>query len=112
MIDLVIRGGSVVTPDGVGLWDVAIEGEHIAAVAVFLASDCQLAIRVRWTSRSRLCRSWSAMRLKASTARPTSSAAGAPGRRPVSTRRDQSPSAKSVRPAVSCPMGWLMRWAM
>ena len=33
MIDLVIRGGSVVTPDGVGVWDVAIEGERIAAVA-------------------------------------------------------------------------------
>jgi dihydropyrimidinase len=33
MIDLVIRGGSVVTPDGVGHWDVAIEGERIAAVA-------------------------------------------------------------------------------
>ena len=25
MIDLVIRGGQVVTPDGVGLWDVAVE---------------------------------------------------------------------------------------
>jgi dihydropyrimidinase len=33
MIDLVIRGGRVVTPDGVGDWDVAIEGERIAAVA-------------------------------------------------------------------------------
>src|SRR5215831_6367612 len=33
MIDLVIRGGQVVTPDGVGLWDVAVEGERIAAVA-------------------------------------------------------------------------------
>ena len=33
MIDLVIRGGQVVTPDGVGLWDVAVEGERIAAIA-------------------------------------------------------------------------------
>jgi dihydropyrimidinase len=32
MIDLVIRGGQVVTPDGVGLWDVAVEGERIAAI--------------------------------------------------------------------------------
>jgi len=33
MIDLVIRGGQVVTPWGVGPWDVAIEGEKIVAVA-------------------------------------------------------------------------------
>ena len=33
MIDLVIRGGQVVTPDGVGLWDVAVEGERVAAIA-------------------------------------------------------------------------------
>ena len=33
MIDFVIRGGQVVTPWGVGDWDVAIEGEKIAAVA-------------------------------------------------------------------------------
>ena len=33
MIDLVIRGGQVVTPNGVGLWDVAVEGERIAAIA-------------------------------------------------------------------------------
>jgi len=33
MIDLVIRGGQVVTPWGVGAWDVAIEGEKIVAVA-------------------------------------------------------------------------------
>jgi dihydropyrimidinase len=33
MLDIVIRGGSVVTPDGVGAWDVGIEGEKIAAIA-------------------------------------------------------------------------------
>src|SRR3989442_1936214 len=32
MLDLVIRGGQVVTPQGVGAWDVGIEGERIAAV--------------------------------------------------------------------------------
>ncbi len=33
MVDIVIRGGQVVTPSGVGNWDVAIQGEQIAAVA-------------------------------------------------------------------------------
>jgi dihydropyrimidinase len=33
-LDLVIRGGRVVTPDGVGEWDVGIAGERIAAVGV------------------------------------------------------------------------------
>ncbi len=33
MLDLIIRGGTVVTPDGVGVWDVGVEGEKIAAVA-------------------------------------------------------------------------------
>lgn len=33
MLDVVIRGGRVVTPDGVGEWDVAIQGEKIVAVA-------------------------------------------------------------------------------
>ena len=33
MIDIIIRGGTVVAPGGVGKWDVAIEGERIAAVA-------------------------------------------------------------------------------
>ena len=33
MIDLVIRGGQVVTPWGVGEWDVAVQGEKIVAVA-------------------------------------------------------------------------------
>jgi len=32
MLDLVIRGGQVVTPQGVGAWDVGIEGERIVAV--------------------------------------------------------------------------------
>ena len=34
MLDLVIRGGQVITPAGVGAWDVGIEGERIAAVAL------------------------------------------------------------------------------
>jgi len=33
MIDLIIKGGQVVTPWGVGGWDVAVEGEKIVAVA-------------------------------------------------------------------------------
>ena len=34
MFDLIIRGGQVVTPWGVGDWDVGIRGEKIAAVAL------------------------------------------------------------------------------
>jgi dihydropyrimidinase len=34
MLDLVIRGGQVVTPAGVGAWDVGIEGERIVALAL------------------------------------------------------------------------------
>ena len=33
MLDIVIRGGQLVTPQGVGEWDVAIQGERIVAVA-------------------------------------------------------------------------------
>ena len=33
MVDLIVRGGQVVTPSGVGRWDVGIEGERIVAVA-------------------------------------------------------------------------------
>jgi dihydropyrimidinase len=33
MFDMVIRGGTVVTPHGLGDWDVAVKGEQIAAVA-------------------------------------------------------------------------------
>ena len=33
MLDIVIRGGRVVTPYGTGIWDVAVQGEQIAAVA-------------------------------------------------------------------------------
>jgi len=33
VLDLVIRGGQVITPQGVGRWDVGIEGEQIAVVA-------------------------------------------------------------------------------
>ena len=32
MLDLMIRGGLAVTPEGAGLWDVAVAGEKIAAV--------------------------------------------------------------------------------
>ena len=33
MLDYVIRGGQVVTPGGVGEWDVGIRGEKIVAIA-------------------------------------------------------------------------------
>ena len=33
MLDLVIRGGEVITPGGVGSWDIGVEGERIVAVA-------------------------------------------------------------------------------
>src|SRR5215470_13197443 len=33
MLDLVIRGGQVVSPAGVGTWDVGVEGERIVVVA-------------------------------------------------------------------------------
>jgi dihydropyrimidinase len=33
MLDLVIRGGQVVTPEGVGVWDVGVEGDRIATIA-------------------------------------------------------------------------------
>ncbi len=33
MLDLIIRGGQVVTPWGVGDWEVAVQGEKIVAVA-------------------------------------------------------------------------------
>ncbi len=33
MLDFVVRGGQVVTPAGVGAWDVGIEGERIVALA-------------------------------------------------------------------------------
>jgi dihydropyrimidinase len=34
MLDLVVRGGEVVTPQGVGVWDVGVEGERIAVLAL------------------------------------------------------------------------------
>ncbi len=34
MLDLVIRGGQVVTPQGVGQWDIGIRGEQIVSLAV------------------------------------------------------------------------------
>jgi dihydropyrimidinase len=33
VLDIVIRGGEVITPQGVGRWDVGIEGERIAVLA-------------------------------------------------------------------------------
>ena len=43
MLDLIIRGGQVVTPWGVGNWDVAVQGEKIVAVALegALPSDAE-----------------------------------------------------------------------
>ena len=34
MLDLVIKGGQVVTPQGVGFWDLGVQGEQIVAVAL------------------------------------------------------------------------------
>src|SRR6266496_475165 len=34
MLDLVIRGGQVVTPQGAGAWDIGVERERIVAVAL------------------------------------------------------------------------------
>ncbi len=34
MLDLIVRGGQVVTPWGVGAWDIGVQGEQIVAVAV------------------------------------------------------------------------------
>jgi len=33
MLDMIIKGGRVVTPSGAGDWDVGVVGERIAAVA-------------------------------------------------------------------------------
>ena len=33
MLDLIVRGGQVVTPWGTGDWDVAVQGERIVAIA-------------------------------------------------------------------------------
>ena len=32
MLDLIVRGGEVVTPGGVGRWDVGVQGERIVAI--------------------------------------------------------------------------------
>ncbi|MGH8012725.1 MAG: dihydropyrimidinase, partial [Candidatus Binataceae bacterium] len=34
MLDLIIRGGDVVTPQGVGKWTIGIQGERIASVGL------------------------------------------------------------------------------
>ena len=34
MLDMLIKGGQVVTPSGVGNWDVGVQGEQIVAVAL------------------------------------------------------------------------------
>ncbi len=39
MLDLVIRGGQVITPQGVGAWDVGVEGERIRCPATSPASS-------------------------------------------------------------------------
>ncbi|MGH7374144.1 MAG: dihydropyrimidinase, partial [Candidatus Rokuibacteriota bacterium] len=41
MLDLLIRNGQIITPQGVGLWDVGVRGEQIAVVAApgTLAAD-------------------------------------------------------------------------
>ena len=33
MLDMIVRGGQVITPWGVGDWDVAVQGEKIVAIA-------------------------------------------------------------------------------
>ena len=33
MLDYIIRGGQVVTPGGVGEWDIGVRGEKIVAIA-------------------------------------------------------------------------------
>ena len=44
MLDLIIRGGQVVTPWGVGDWDVAVQGERIVAVAA-QGTPCEETVR-------------------------------------------------------------------
>lgn len=46
MLDLIIRGGEVVTPQGVGNFDVAVKGETIAAVAAPGTLDETAATRI------------------------------------------------------------------
>src|SRR4030095_14474556 len=46
MLDLIVRGGMVVTPDGTGPWDVAIAGEKIAAVGASEALASLQAARI------------------------------------------------------------------
>jgi dihydropyrimidinase len=41
MLDLIIRGGRVVTPEGVGAWDLAVRGEKIVAVTAPGILDAQ-----------------------------------------------------------------------
>lgn len=49
MLDVVVRNGQVVTREGVGAWDIGIQGERIAAVAVAgtLPADAAKAIDAR-----------------------------------------------------------------
>ena len=42
MLDLVIRGGQVVTPQGAGQWDVGVQGERIASIAEVKAQKDQV----------------------------------------------------------------------
>ncbi len=43
MVDLVVRGDTVVTPQGVGAYDIAIAGERIVAVAAKGSCRCRTA---------------------------------------------------------------------
>ena len=59
MLDLVVRGGDVVTPQGVGRWDVAVEGERIDRVIAGQAAARGVsaeAIRAAFIDRSPLKR--------------------------------------------------------
>src|SRR5688572_31772267 len=42
MLDLIVRGGEVVTPGGVGRWDVGVQGERIVAVGESLGQAARV----------------------------------------------------------------------
>src|ERR1700684_3712283 len=44
MIDLLIRGGEVVTPQGVGKWDIGIIGERIVSVGLDSSTEANRVI--------------------------------------------------------------------
>jgi len=51
MLDLIIRGGQVVTPSGVGDWDLGIQGDKIAAVAAPGTLDAESAALINATGK-------------------------------------------------------------